>query len=121
VNMAVLIAEDSNAKNHFKSELNDALAFVEEQMPWGQDIVTIQDYEARAVSPDWVYALNGYRTWSSATDIGCETDQYFMKWTIHLRDVYDWKLNSTKGAVPLPSGEHLLYDSDMEAGSGSGV
>jgi len=101
-----LINQDAAAMGHYLKELTDAVDYVEQNRPFGKMVVTITDYSGSSSTPDWAFAVGGYRTWAEGKEIKCnEEGQIEMTWSIHFRDMYDWRLGSTAKGGLVTDGE----------------
>ncbi len=101
--------ESERAKQHFNSELLDAVLYTE-NITQGTDyieidIVTVDEEHSENLSGNWLYAVGEYRTWAKGTAYKCGK-KYKLEWSLNFRDNYDWSM-----AWLLQGG--LVFDREM--------
>jgi RHS repeat-associated protein len=101
--------ESASARQHYISEMNDALAAAERLLPndGRSDIVTVREESAENMEGNWLYAVGIYRTWAKGTVKKCG-DTYELVWSFNFRDNYDWELNNGLGGGIITDREMAL-------------
>jgi len=117
ISFARMNRDDAGARVWRRTQINLAMAAAEAlaspdssiQMRSTRDTVA----NPGATSAEWVYAINGYRTWAKATVTQRNCNNYTMQLSFRLRDNYDFAANTW-----LMGG--LVYDYELAILNGYG-
>jgi len=97
VRVGKMVNQSQKAKRHFYKELNDAMAFVEENVECGKTEPIVGTWTGGGTddSRNWFYAVGGYSACGSGTvtnlgNRGTGKCKYKLEFTFHFDDRYNW-------------------------------
>jgi hypothetical protein len=93
-NVSAMVLQSRNAKSHFYQELNDAMAFAEQQSVSGTFHIVSEQYTPGSVPKsdnwNWYFAIHGYNAYGAGRVTRLPNCTYRMGFSFYIDDMYNW-------------------------------